>query len=329
MRVLYAGTHYPKLSESYMAAELRYASSVGVDVAVWSQTPGAAGVSEPVPVHRGSLLSALRSFEPDIVHAYYAFGLTWPPALEAAFRLGVPVTVRGHRFPNELDGCMDLAQHPGISVVWMFPHFAKLYTNEKIRPLPVAFDSTRYKPAAEKDRRMVIRTAAGKPNKGLRDFVEIARLCPEFRFVLVVDRSGYENYLAELEEMSRGRVEILYSVPDAQVEELVSRAGIYLGTADLLTGAPFGMPVSIAEAMATGAIVITREVPYVDEYLGQGGFGYTSVEEAAEDIRNTLAWGDSDWRAWSVKAVERAEAFKDINVLPGVIRKWEALSRRK
>ena len=326
MNVLYAGSHYPKLSESYMAAEIRYASSVGVNVAVWSPEPGAPGAPELVPVYRGSLKDAMKAFRPDVVHAYYAFGMTWPPALEPAFRAGIPVTVRGHRFPNELEGALALARHPGVARVWMFPQFAELCSHEKIRPLPVAFDSTRFKPASYKNTRLVVRTAAGKPNKGLRDFIEIARRRPEFTFKLVVDRSGYDSYFAELEREAKGVVEFLYSIPDEAAAALVSRAGIYLGTADLQAGSPFGMPISFAEAMATGSLVLVREVPYVDEFLGLGGFGYTSIDEAAEDLRATLSWDGNDWRQWADKAITRAHAFKDSTVLPEVIREWEILS---
>lgn len=326
MKVLYAGTHYPKLSESYMAAEIRYASSVGVEVAVWSPTPGAPGAPELAPVYRGTLAAALQAFRPDVVHAYYAFGITWPPALEPAFRAGIPVTVRGHRFPNELEGAMELAQHPGVAKVWMFPQFAALCTHEKIRPLPVAFDSTRFKPATRKSTRLVVRTAAGKPNKGLLDFVTIARRRPEYTFKLVVDRSGYDSYFADLERAAAGSVEFLYSIPDEDVAALVTRAGIYLGTADLSTGSPFGMPISIAEAMATGSVVVTREVPHIDEYLGMGGFGYTSVDEAVEDLGNALSWGVEEWNHWSEKAIQRAESFKDSAVLPEVIEEWKKLS---
>ena len=78
--------------------------------------------------------------------------------------------------------------------------------------------------------------------------------------------------------------------------ELLGRAGIYLHTHGTDHGVT--MPISIAEAMATGAVVLGRDLPGVREYIGRGGelySGDTPAERAASAaaiIDATTHWTD-------------------------------------
>lgn len=331
MRVLYAGTHYPKFSESYVAAEISYAVREGVDVAVWSPEPGSPGVPELVPVFRGTLEQAIMAFNPDVLHAYYAFASTWRADLAPAFRQGIPVTVRGHRFPHEPGGSVELAKEPWVHQVWMFPRFCGGPGSDKISSLPVAYDSEKWDASRTeagwrgKDRRLVVRAAAGKTNKGLRDFVDLALMLPEFTFKLIVDRSGHDGYIDDLERRGRGRVEVLRSIPGADVVDLVSRAGIYLYTADGEAGKPFGMPISLAEAAAVGAYVVAREVPGLFDYMNFAADPYRTLERAAELIGKTTRWSEELWAASYEVSVDTAARYRDDVVLPEVLRTWREL----
>ena len=64
----------------------------------------------------------------------------------------------------------------------------------------------------------------------------------------------------------------------------MEQAGIYVHTAkppETEYGTPIGMPVSIAEAMATGAHVLVRDIPELRAYVGDAGATYRDGEEAA------------------------------------------------
>lgn len=332
MRVLYAGTHYPKFSESYVAAEISYAVRNGVDVAVWSPEPGSDRVPELVPVLRGTLEEALEVFCPDIVHAYYAFASSWRSALAPAVHLGIPVTVRGHRFPHEPGGAEEMAKEPWVHRIWMFPAFCKAVRNEKISALPVAFDSTRWDPIRNpygwkgKDRLLVVRTAAGKTNKGLGDFIDIAKLLPDFRFKLIVDRSGHDDYIDSLEKRARGHdIEILRSIEGERVVNLVAQAGTYLYTADMAAGAPFGMPISLAEAGAMGCYIVARAVPGLYEYMNCSADPYQTIERAARMIDATRHWSEDLWAATYETSIDNSARYRDVHVLPEVLQTWREL----
>jgi hypothetical protein len=66
------------------------------------------------------------------------------------------------------------------------------------------------------------------------------------------------------------------------------------------------MPISIAEAMASGAHVIARRVPPATDYVGNAGRLYDTEAEAAALLRETLGWSDAEWRAAGLRSVEHA-----------------------
>lgn len=331
MRVLYALSNYPKLSESYVAAEIRYVQTQGVEVQVWSPAVGTQGAPELVPVHRGELEDAITSFKPHLVHAHYALD-HWTWMLKSAADWKIPVTVRGHSFEFDIAKVNALEACDMVRRIWLFPHFAGYFAgSRKVRPLPVAFDSTRYFHVGGfvKEKNLVVRAAAGKPNKGLRDFIDIARLCPAHQFKLVVDRvdNEFDEYVGYLEHRAAGSgVEILKSIPDRAVVDLVQRAGIYLDTADP-DGHPFGMPISIAEAMATGSLVIAREMPWLEHiYIGHAGVQYKNSEIAAEIIKTSTCYSSSDWATIAERAVTRSIRFRDTSVLPALVEDWRQIT---
>lgn len=332
MRVLYAIGNYPKLSESYISAEIRYAQTQGVDVRVWSTRYGTKGAPELVPVYRNSLEEAIAGFSADLVHAHYVHE-GWIQSLRPAMKAGLPITARGHSFEFDIAKVHAFCGQPAVKRVWLFPHFAKHFSDPKVRALPVAFDSTRYGALGggqSKVRNLVMRTAAGKQDKGLLDFISVARLCPKFQFMLVVDKvNELPAFIDDLEIRAAGSgIEIYRSIPDWAVAGLMQSSGIYLDTADP-SGHPFGMPISIAEAMASGTFVLARLAPSVHTYLSGAGFVYSSVEDAAGAINGTVAWSDEVWAAQSRLAIDSSRQYEDVNVLPALVEDWRALTGKK
>lgn len=323
MKILIGSGNYPKLSESYIEAEIQYLLRRGLEVAVYSPVAGSPEAPEIVRVYRDHE-KALREYKPDVFHVHY---LTFNRnVIEAAGKLRIPVTVRGHSFDFSVDNAKRMADLHAIKKVWLFPHFSERVQHRKVDPLPVAFDSTLYRPVTSKDRRSVYRTGAGKHGKGLQDFFEVASLCPEFKFSLSANIVlGEESYLGVLKELaSKSPVEYVTNIQRGEAASRMASAGIYLDTSDPRSH-PFGMPISIAEAMATGAYVLARKNESVGAYLGAAGALYESTAEAASLIRKTLEWKDSDWTEMSSKAVKQAALFSDEAVLGNEVLFWQRL----
>lgn len=330
MKILTTLGNYPQVSETYVTAEIGFLIKNGIQVEVWSPKI-TVGAPPQVKVHRGNLQDAVRAFVPDIVHCHY---LHFAPEVDAMLgSLPVPMTVRGHSYEFGVQRAEKTASIPRVKRIYLFPHFARLCTSDKIRPLSVAYDSSVFEEYPEKDRKLVLRLSAAKRDKGLRDFLATALLCPDYKFILgiadVADSPGYFEALnSENVSLSKGRAKILHNVPWETARDLTRRAGIYLGTSDP-SGHAFGMPVSFAEALATGSLVLMRnDVPAAKEYLHDGAMYYGSPAEAATIIRESSAWEESRWDLVRRTALARASLFADNNVFPSMINDWHAIVKK-
>jgi glycosyltransferase involved in cell wall biosynthesis len=329
VRVLYALWHYPQLSESYVRAEIAGLQRRGIAVEVWAESEGIAPFATRVPIHRGRLVDALARVRPDVVHTHWlAQGLACRDEVEGA---GLQLTVRGHGFEFKPAVVRALAADPVVRAVFLFPHLAAQVADAgaKIHAMPACFDPDRYPPAKEKDTRLVVRVVAGIPTKAIHEMFEIARACPQHRFVLAVARAnGHEGFVDQL--LTRNRelgtpVEILVDLQHDAVAALVGEAGLYLHTHALLE--PYGMPISIAEAMATGCHVIARGCQAAEAYVGDAGRCWDTPAEAAALIRDTATWNEERWLAAQLTAVDRAYAqFADVPVLHPLVDEFVAIA---
>jgi glycosyltransferase involved in cell wall biosynthesis len=325
MKVLIGVGNYPKLSESYIEAEIKFLIKRGLEVAVYSPVVGSSEAPELVPVFRGQINEALKTWRPDIFHAHY---LTFSAsALEAVGHAKIPITIRGHSFDFGVARARALAEKPYIRRIWLFPHFSRSVAHGKVFPLPAAFDSSLYTDSsAEKDWGLVYKTGAGKGGKGLPDFFEVAKLCRRHKFSMSVNKViGAESYLNTLRGMAKGS-SVEY-VEDIQREEAVlrmKRVGIYMDTSDPKSH-PYGMSISVAEALATGCYVLARHNSSIGEYLGPAGATYRSVQEASELIHMTEQWGLGERMTASAAAVSQSENFREDKVLPAELEFWEKL----
>lgn len=328
-RVLYALWHYPQLSESYVRAELRAALKKGVEIEVWSQEDVTAPFESEVEVHRGSLAAAIERFQPDVIHTHWLnmAGLL----LDASKESGLPMTVRAHGFEFHPDLAMHLESLPRIRALFMFPHqIAKCHTaGRKMIPLDGMFRPDLYFPAP-KDRRLVMRTGAGLMTKDYEAFMRAAQLCPDHRFLLILCRAytkeGVTDDLVRMNAEMGNPVEIKINLQHEEVAQWMRRAGIYLHTFDPME--LFGMSISIAEAMATGAYVIARRMPETEMYLEGAGVMYDAAEEAASFIRQTLAWSDREWERASVRSIDRAySSFVSDDLIEPIVACWAGGSK--
>jgi glycosyltransferase involved in cell wall biosynthesis len=332
-RVLYALWHYPQLSESYIETEIRCMCRWGVHVEVWSETGVASPYPTSLPIHRGTLAEAIDQARPDIVHIHWlSFALQQRKALDA---FGLPVTIRVHGFeftPGALERALQWKQ---VRAIYGFPHHVRAspIDDSRLRGIPSAFDTELFKPHSEKDRSLVVRTSACLPSKDLPLFFALAKQLPNHRFVLAVvtckDREAYVDELREEWRKAETPAELRFDMPRDEIASLVGRAGIYLHTARLQGeqhATPIGGPISIAEAMATGAYILVRDAPPFVNYVGDAGTTYRDVNHAAEIIQATETWSDGQWRqAWH-HSVDRAfTRHADELALRPIIEDWIAI----
>jgi len=329
LRVLYALWHYPQLSESYVRAEIAALRRRGVAVEVWSETPPAAPYPPGVPVHGGALADAIEAARPTVVHVHW-LGVALRH-LDMVAEAGLPMTVRGHGLDFDPEIVRALVASPTVRGVYLFPAFAAALADagEKVRPMPVCFDPDRYPPAGRKDPRLVVRVAAGLPTKDLDTVFHVARACDTHRVVLAVARvSGNEAFTDALVARNRALgspVDLRVDLQHEEAAALVADAGIYLHTHGLLE--PYGMPISIAEAMATGCTLVARRCPEAEAYVGGAGRCYDTAAEAAAVIRETLAWTDERWRQARLASIERAYGhFTDAVALRPLLDDWLRLA---
>lgn len=326
LKVLYVVRDYPQLSESYVRWEIDCMRRWGVEVHVWSSLEKTISpYPSDVPHHNGLLEEAMLEVKPSIVHFHWLNIASM--FLEVVSRYGAVATVRGHGFEYSSEQTAFLLRHPTVQRIFAFPHFAKPFDHlAKIQSSPCAFNSELYHPDDVKDPALVVRTGSAKKTKGIQDFIDTAVLCPGHQFVLIISRlNGLETYPEEViayNEAKGSPVRIHVNMPHEEVAEIIREAGIYMHT----YGAeePFGMPISIAEAMATGCYTLVRNLPGAGEYLGPGGDLYSSVTEAVSLIKATETWYQEDWSERQRKTVDYAYSrFTDLDVYRPMLDCWK------
>jgi glycosyltransferase involved in cell wall biosynthesis len=331
-RVLYALEFAPTLSESYVQAEMACMRRWGADIELWSEYEPPAPCSVDVPVHRCDLAAAIAKANPHVVHVHHLHrALRYLPEVVKAH---LPMTVRAHGVDFDAARMDELRSNENVAAVYVFPHQAKVLNliDGKVRSMPVAFDPDRYYPVALKDRRLVVRASLAAPAKGLDTFVRLAARHRSHRFVLFACWSvGFPHHLEELKELNRSLgspADIRVDRPYDEVASVVREAAIYAHTPSLEE--PYGMPISISEAMATGCYVIVRRCAASEAYVADAGALYDAEDEAAALLDATASWPEDRWRQAGIAAIDRAfGCFASDVVLPPLFEDWIRLSGRE
>jgi glycosyltransferase involved in cell wall biosynthesis len=315
-RVLYVLWHWPQLSETYVETELRYMLRMGVHVEVWAEIITGKPSPMDIPIHSGSLAEAVAKARPDVVHGHWLhYAIQQRDVLEP---LRVPVTARVHGFEFTNEVLEQALGWKAMRAIYAFPHHvaASPRPDPRLRMIPSAFDTQLFKPNPDKDRRLVLRTAPGLPSKDIPLFFALAKELPEHRFVLtVVTCQNRESYIEEIKQEWRRSgtpAELMIDLPRSEVTALVEKAGIYVHTARApgeQDATPPGNPISIVEAMATGAYVLVRNIRSHVEYVGEAGTSYRDLREAAAKISATTAWTERQWHEAWLRSVDRAFVF--------------------
>jgi glycosyltransferase involved in cell wall biosynthesis len=319
--------------DGYAETEARCMRRWGTDLAAWSEQ-GLSGNPDgfPIPIHDGSLVDAIAGFRPDCIHVH---GLKHAAAHAGALATaGLPVTVWAPDF-DAADARMRgvLAQDWIARAYCRSDRFAKAGTVPKLRPQATPFDTSLFRPAAVKDRSLVLQVSSAAATRDWPSFLDLARRFPEHHFVLAVPgvREG-DAAVAGLLARWRERGEpgqVLIDPSRTQMVSLYERAGIYLHAdvpADGEGGSLIAMPIAIAEAMATGAHILVPHVGPLVEQAGEAGRPYWSTAQAARLIGKCAKWSDAEWhRAW-LRSVDRSfRCFADELVLRPLFDDWCAI----
>lgn len=317
MRVLYAVDNFPILSESYIRTEMEFVRAQGVEVAVASEKRPDVSYPVDVSVTYGEVEATVKRWKPDVIHVH------WSNIVYRVASLGVPVTVRGHSFEFDPDVTDRHCGNVNIRRIFLFPHQVALCRpSPKLTPMTSAYSTARYS-AGETKEAMVYRVGAGLVGKDLDGFIYVAarfkEMYPETacRFVLAVTTpdSIYAASLKNLNGMMKKPVELLLNISHEQSADFMKRASIYLRSHDP-SAHLYGMPISIAEALASGCTVIVRAGNHAKSYVGDAGYFYEPYASAALLIRQLLS--DKPNQA----SLERAKLFRDDVVLPPLVDAW-------
>ncbi len=326
MKILYLLGNYPQISETYVSNEIDFALQTGFEVEVWAQNVIVNDLRPQCPVHRGSIAEAVSRSNPDLIHIHY---LVMAEARLSELPAGIPITIRAHSFDWSPGLAGRLAGLPNIKKIYAFPHFARELQHPKVVQLPVAYNSRLHLPNPLKRLRTVLRLAAALPTKGLSDFFRVARLVPDHRFTLCAARAGGgSSFPEELARMGRdSSVTLRMDVPVEEAAALQASHSIYLDTSDT-SGHRFGMPISIAEAMATGSTPLLRRSPAAEEFVGDAGIFYDSPEEAAGIVRRMDSWSSQDWAQAYLRSTLRSKLFRDTVILPLIMNDWKEILKK-
>ena len=270
-RVLYVAYNHPQLSESYVRFEIDEMQRRGADIAVWSEDTPAAPYEASEDVFNGSIAAAAVHIDPDVVHVHWSHFAE--QNLDALLATGAPVTIRGHGFDFSTTLINRLLHRPTIKRIYLYPHHAdQCSQSPKIVAAPVALPVERFRPDG-KNRKMVLRAAALLATKDLELFVRVAKRLPEFQFVLCLARVhdfGFAAEFLKFVEEQGSPIDIRFDVPHEECFELFRQAGIYLHTFGPTD--PFGMPISIGQALAAECCPTRDIVNTLDRAHGEHFF---------------------------------------------------------
>jgi len=294
-RVLYVLRQYPQVTETYMETELRALEERGHTVEVLALNVATDPRRDThsfrfVPqADRVAIAAACAEIEPDVVHSHELD--TARRAYEAARAADAPFTLRTHSYdvmglPEERmrelgaylndDRCLGVVGFPFA----VEPLLRAGVEEEKIRSCFPVVDYERFHSEAENGEALM-NLGACQPKKGMGLFLELAQRMPEREFNLWAVGFGIEE-IRRLNDDLGSPVNLMPRTEHHQMPSHYKRHQWLVYTAAQPT---VGWPVAIAEAQAAGVGVCMQRIrPDVEEYVGDGGFVFDTLDEVAEIV---------------------------------------------
>jgi hypothetical protein len=147
------------------------------------------------------------------------------------------------------------------------------------------------------------------------------------KFVRVAVQSGPRlaiqmalGRLCALNESLGNPVDIRFDPQYDEMAALTAQAGVYLHTF-------VGMPISIAEPLACGAVAIGRHCPEARAYAGPDALYYNTLDEAPALLQEMRGWTDQQWNTRAAGRADFADAYyADDVVLPRILSDWQQIA---
>jgi hypothetical protein len=325
VKVLYIESFYPQLSESYVTCEIKYLLSMGVEIEVWRELKSICPYPPQVQVYDGKLTDAIKASKPDILHLHFLSELLrMQEDIEAS---SIPVTIRGHSVDHAPEYYEQVSKKPFLKKIWLYPHFAEKLSIPKVEPLPSCYDPALYYPEPKKEEGLVVRACAGIPYKNIEDFIRIAAKCPSNRFVLIFAwNKHFEHHRYVIEDLNvkySSPVEMMVNLPHADAAAIVRKAQIAIYSA-YPEAHPFGMPMSVVESMASGALAFVQDHK-VPPSIYNASFSFSSVEGAARAIEDSVNWDPVKWKGYFNASIKAMQNFSAPLVIPKIYYGWKAI----
>ncbi len=281
-RVLYLVREYPRLSETYIKAEIEALQS-DYDIFVISLLRPEVTYRRHVPYEQTGDLARIAEiagrFRPHVLHAHYL--ITADAAAQVAARLRLPYTLRAHSF-DALTRNLPWTINEYCLGILTFPFTrpaleARGVPPDKIIDCYPVIDYARFHDRSP-NAAAVLNLGACLPKKRFEDYIALARLMPGRRFDLYPVGHATKE-LVDLNAAQGSPVTICPTVQPEEMPAVYKQHGWLVYTACPKLGT-VGWPVAVAEAQAAGLGVCLPNIrPDLAEYLGGAGFLYGSVGE--------------------------------------------------
>jgi glycosyltransferase involved in cell wall biosynthesis len=288
LRVLGFNAQFPLISETYILDELEALARNGAELGFVRNNCAVAPMRLSWPLWP-SLDAAVAEWEPDVIVMHWAlFAIRQLRKLE---RYGVPFAVRTHGFDVDAATVEKLRAHPLCIGVWAYPTVAQGFPGTI--PLPLLFTSVDRLPPPRESRDLLLSVSAGLPKKDFDLlFDAFGRLTDVERRVVVAGTQGHEAVPRDLLRRCQAFADpplVQVNLPRTDVFELLARTALFVYV--LRANAPFGMPMSVTEAMAAGCSVALPDRPAARAFAGPSARYYSTADELVTHARTVLAGG--------------------------------------
>jgi glycosyltransferase involved in cell wall biosynthesis len=248
----------------------------------------------------------IAQLKPEIVHAESHLFLTTVQAIKKAKELHKPSVVTVHGVMAKRSSIINLAQFSYLRTLssWIFRNADRIICltqsdakeiiaygcpYEKIRIVPNAVDTDRFRPVNGKWENLVVWTGRFVPEKGLNYLIEAARIvkkeCRNVKFILVGDGPIKANIVKSAHNYGLLNNVVCFAGPfdRNQIANILSKASLFV-----LPSLKEGMSLSLLEAMACGKAIIGSSVPGIEDVITDGKNGLLVPAADSEALANAI-----------------------------------------
>jgi glycosyltransferase involved in cell wall biosynthesis len=288
LRVLGLNQQFPLISETYILDELEALARNGAELGFVRARSAVAPMRLSWPLWP-SLDAAVTEWEPDVIVMHWAgFAMRQLGELE---RHGLPFAVRTHGFDVYPHTVETLRAHPLCIGVFAYPTAAQGFPGTI--PLPLLFTAVDRLPPPAESRDLLLSASAGLPKKDFDLlFDAFGRITDVERRIVVAGTEGHEKVSSDLLHRCQAFADpplVQINLPREDVFNLLARTALFVYV--LRPEVPFGMPMSVTEAMAAGCSVALPDRPETRSFAGTGARYYSTADELIAHARAVMAGG--------------------------------------